>query len=99
MQDQHRGIAALALHRFHNCPLFTFWQHGFIKAVVSVQVGELAEIFQWRGDAACSCGLPGFSASDRQHVGECCLGMPHAYASMREGYGTATGSLGFKNTS
>lgn len=34
------------------------------------EVGELAEIFQWRGDAACSCGLPGFSASDRQHVAE-----------------------------
>ncbi|KAL4425406.1 hypothetical protein ABPG75_009422 [Micractinium tetrahymenae] len=34
------------------------------------EVGELAEIFQWRGDGACGCGLPGFSEADRQHVAE-----------------------------
>lgn len=32
------------------------------------EVGELAEIFQWRGEVG--AGLPGFSQSDRQHVGE-----------------------------
>lgn len=32
------------------------------------QVGELSEIFQWRGEVA--PGLPGFSAREREHVGE-----------------------------
>lgn len=31
-------------------------------------MGELSEIFQWRGEIA--CGLPGFSEEERQHVGE-----------------------------
>jgi hypothetical protein len=33
---------------------------------VCVQVGELAEIFQWRGEVA--AGLPGFSQVQRQHT-------------------------------
>ncbi|KIZ06172.1 hypothetical protein MNEG_1792 [Monoraphidium neglectum] len=32
------------------------------------QVGELSEIFQWRGEVA--EGLPDFSPADREHVGE-----------------------------
>ena len=36
------------------------WQTG--------EVGELAEIFQWRGEVA--PGLPDFSPADRQHAGE-----------------------------
>jgi hypothetical protein len=32
------------------------------------EVGELAEIFQWRGEVA--PGLPDFSTADRQHTGE-----------------------------
>ncbi|KAI9346874.1 hypothetical protein BDR26DRAFT_855279 [Obelidium mucronatum] len=32
------------------------------------EVGELSEIFQWRGE--CSPGLPDFSADDKVHVGE-----------------------------
>lgn len=33
------------------------------------EVGELSEIFQWRGDAVAR-GLAGFSSEDRRHVGE-----------------------------
>lgn len=32
------------------------------------EVGELNEIFQWRGEV--TPGLPDFSAAERQHVGE-----------------------------
>lgn len=34
------------------------------------EVGELAEIFQWKSDAKCGVGLPGFSEAEKQHVGE-----------------------------
>lgn len=34
------------------------------------ECGELAEIFQWRGDAGAAPGLPGWSARDVEHVGE-----------------------------
>ena len=33
------------------------------------EVGELSEIFQWRGDSVAR-GLPGFSSEDKRHVGE-----------------------------
>ena len=33
------------------------------------EVGELSEIFQWRGDTV-GRGLIGFSSDDRRHVGE-----------------------------
>lgn len=33
------------------------------------EVGELSEIFQWRGDAVAN-GLVGFSSEDKRHVGE-----------------------------
>lgn len=33
------------------------------------EVGELSEIFQWRGDSVAH-GLLGFSNDDKQHVGE-----------------------------
>lgn len=34
------------------------------------EVGELAECFQWRSDAECGAGLPGWSDNDRTHLGE-----------------------------
>jgi dCTP diphosphatase len=34
------------------------------------EVGELSEIFQWRGDAGCAPGLPGWKSADREHLGE-----------------------------
>ena len=34
------------------------------------EVGELCECFQWRGDAACAPGLPGWTDADRTHLGE-----------------------------
>ena len=34
------------------------------------EVGELAEVFQWRGDAGCAPGLPAWSDSDKIHLGE-----------------------------
>ena len=33
------------------------------------EVGELSEIFQWRGDTVAN-GLAGFSSEDKRHVGE-----------------------------
>lgn len=33
------------------------------------EVGELSEIFQWRGDTVAN-GLVGFSSDDKRHVGE-----------------------------
>lgn len=33
------------------------------------EVGELSEIFQWRGDSVAR-GLPGFSSEDKRHVGQ-----------------------------
>ncbi|KAK9794658.1 hypothetical protein WJX73_000708 [Symbiochloris irregularis] len=34
------------------------------------EVGELAEVFQWKGDAAAGKGLPGFSSRERHAVNE-----------------------------
>ncbi|KAA8496766.1 dCTP pyrophosphatase 1 [Porphyridium purpureum] len=34
------------------------------------EVGELAELFQWKGDAGCGPGLPGWSDAEREHLGE-----------------------------
>lgn len=34
------------------------------------EVGELCECFQWRCDAACAPGLPGWTDADRTHLGE-----------------------------
>ena len=34
------------------------------------EVGELCEIFQWRGDAGCGPGLPGWTDADKTHLGE-----------------------------
>ena len=33
-------------------------------------MGELCEIFQWRGDAGCGPGLPGWTDADKTHLGE-----------------------------
>lgn len=34
------------------------------------EVGELAECFQWKPDAASAPGLPGWSDDERTHLGE-----------------------------
>ena len=34
------------------------------------EVGELCEIFQWRGDDGCAPGLPGWTDADKTHLGE-----------------------------
>ena len=34
------------------------------------EVGELSEIFQWRGDEGCAPGLPLWSEEDKTHLGE-----------------------------
>lgn len=34
------------------------------------EVGELSELFQWRGDDECSVGLPQWSEHDKTHLGE-----------------------------
>ena len=34
------------------------------------EVGELSEIFQWRGDEGCAPGLPQWSDEDKTHLGE-----------------------------
>lgn len=45
-----------------------FFQHrGWLWQVG--EVGELSEIFQWRGDTVAN-GLVGFSSEDKRHVGE-----------------------------
>ena len=33
-------------------------------------MGELSEIFQWRGDEGCAPGLPLWSEEDKVHLGE-----------------------------
>eukprot|EP00891_Asterochloris_glomerata_P001728 jgi/Astpho2/1728/Aster-04151 len=43
----------------------------WMATIVQVgEVGELAELFQWRPDSACRMGLPGFSEAERQSAGE-----------------------------
>jgi dCTP diphosphatase len=34
------------------------------------EVGELSELFQWRGDAGCAVGLPDWTPHDKTHLGE-----------------------------
>ena len=34
------------------------------------EVGELSELFQWRGDDGCKPGLPSWKAEDKVHLGE-----------------------------
>lgn len=34
------------------------------------EVGELCECFQWKGDAGCEVGLPGWPEAKRTHLGE-----------------------------
>jgi len=34
------------------------------------EVGELAECFQWRGDAECAPGLPAWTAAEKAHLGD-----------------------------
>lgn len=34
------------------------------------EVGELSELFQWRKDEGAAPGLPGWTAAEREHLGE-----------------------------
>eukprot|EP00759_Apiculatamorpha_spiralis_P007322 PhF_6_TR14339/c0_g1_i1/m.22986/K16904/DCTPP1; dCTP diphosphatase len=34
------------------------------------EVGEVSELFQWRGDAQCQVGLPTFSTEEKERVAE-----------------------------
>ena len=66
LEEVRRRIAAFAAERD--------WQQyhtprNLLLALVG-EVGELSEIFQWRGDAAAGAGLPGFSPAERAHLGE-----------------------------
>ena len=36
------------------------------------EVGELCELFQWKGDGGCGEGLPGWEDKKREHLGEEC---------------------------
>ena len=45
-------------------------KHQLGSALQVGEVGELAELFQWRPDSDCRVGLPGFSEAERQSVGE-----------------------------
>jgi dCTP diphosphatase len=49
-------------HRFHQ-------PRNLALALVG-EVGEVAELFQWRGDDGAGVGLPGWSEADRVHLGE-----------------------------
>lgn len=47
------------------------WQHLHTpRNLMLALVGELAELFQWRKDADCDVGLPGWSEEDKEHVGQ-----------------------------
>jgi dCTP diphosphatase len=43
-------------------------QHTLPIVLHTVQVGELAEIFQWKGEVANN--LPNFTPAEKHHVGE-----------------------------
>ena len=66
LESLRRQLAAFALVRdwdqFHS-------PRNLALALVG-EVGELCEIFQWRGDAGCGPGLPGWTDADKTHLGE-----------------------------
>ncbi len=41
-----------------------------VMLALAGEVGELAAEFQWKPDAACGVGLPGWTPSEREHLGE-----------------------------
>jgi dCTP diphosphatase len=59
-------IAAFAAEREWN----RFHQPRNLLLALVGEVGELAELFQWRGDEGAQPGLPGWSARDAEHLGE-----------------------------
>jgi dCTP diphosphatase len=59
-------IAAFAAEREWN----VFHQPRNLLLALVGEVGELAELFQWRGDEGAQPGLPGWSARDAEHLGE-----------------------------
>lgn len=61
-RDLHAFATERDWHQFHT-------PRNLVLALVG-EVGELAELFQWRGDAQCAPGLPGWSDKDRSHLEE-----------------------------
>ena len=49
-------------HKFHT-------PRNLMLALVG-EIGELAEIFQWKGDDGAAPNLPAFTDEERKHVGE-----------------------------
>ncbi len=65
--DHFRGeIAAFARERAWG----RFHQPRSLLLALVGEVGELAELFQWRGDAGAAPGLPGWAPRDVEHLGE-----------------------------
>jgi dCTP diphosphatase len=66
LEDLRQRIHAFAAERewetFHT-------PRNLVLALVG-EVGELAEIFQWRGDSGSPPNLAGWTAKDREHLGE-----------------------------
>lgn len=64
LEDLRRDMEAFAFERawepFHQ-------PRNLLLALVG-EVGELSELFQWRGE--CAVGLPGWSVEQRTHLGE-----------------------------
>ena len=58
--SQHNFASDRAWHAYHT-------PRNLVLALTG-EVGELAEIFQWKGEVP--PGLTGWSAADREHVGE-----------------------------
>ena len=61
-QDQAAFAAARDWDQFHT-------PRNVLLAMVG-EVGELSELFQWRGDAGCGVDLPAWSDADKTHLGE-----------------------------
>jgi dCTP diphosphatase len=64
------GVESLT-HRF--CLMWGVVWCGVVRCGVGQlvgEVGELAELFQWRPDAECAPGLSGWTDAQRTHLGE-----------------------------
>ena len=59
---QHAFATERQWHAFHT-------PRNLVLALTG-EVGELAELFQWRSDAEAPPGLCGWSAAEREHLGE-----------------------------
>jgi len=73
LEDVRRSMAQFAQERdweqFHT-------PRNVLLALVG-EVGELSEIFQWKGEVP--PGLPGWSDEDREHVGRWCVVQFHFF--------------------